>query len=107
MSKSKTAPNCFHYRMTHKDKNYAKKDYWQQGEALTEKDLELLKEVKDFYLQNGYAPCRADLSHQSVNQLKSRFRTWKNVMLAAGIPFWNGDENKKIKQERVENEVEG
>lgn len=95
MSREKTNRNGFHYRMTHKYANYSIKNYWQPGDALNEKDLGLLKVVKDFYQQNGYAPSRGELPQKDMQRLKGRFRTWKNVILAAELPAWNDAEAQK------------
>lgn len=98
MAEEKTNKSCFHYRMTHKGQNYSTKDFWQPGDSLRASDIKILEEVREFYLQKGYPPTRADLSHDSVWRLKERFRTWKNVILAAGLPSLNSKEVQNIKQ---------
>lgn len=102
MSK-KSSPENFHYRMTHRGANYSKKDFWQPGCPLTVEDLQLLQQVKDFYEENGYSPCKADMPNGAVSDLKARFRTWKNVSIAAELPFWNQAE---LQQKRKENRIE-
>ena len=95
---SKTNSNSFHYRMTHKQSNYAKKDFWQPGDALTESDKNLLKGVKAFYQTNGYPPKKDDMKDE-VYELKQRFRTWKNVLIAAELPAIN---DASVTQKRQE-----
>ena len=58
--------------------------FWKSGEPLTKQDLELLKEVKAVYEKQGYIPSKKEVSN--VCELKGRFRTWKDVLLAAGLP---------------------
>lgn len=104
MSQNKTVKECFHYRQSHKGANYSRKDFWRPGDPVTKKDQELLNVVNEFYQREGYAPCRGDLSSMVVSDLKARFRTWKNVILAAGLPYWNDAETqKKRKSKTVEN----
>jgi len=101
MSKKEDKMKCFYYRQTYKGQNYCTKDYWCPGDPILDEDMELLQEVIQFYQQQGYAPCRADLSNERVTLLKSRFRTWKNVILAAGLPAWNSAECQKLRQEAI------
>lgn len=61
-----------------------RKNFWKQGEALSKRDLELLQEVIDVYERQGYIPSKKEVSN--VCDLKGRFRTWKDVLLAAGLP---------------------
>ena len=98
MAKNASDKNYFHYRMTHPGANYSVKDFWQPGEPLSKEDQKLLENVKRFYQKRGYPPCRADLSMQYVSRLKTRFRTWKNVILAADLPALNSPEVQRKKQ---------
>ena len=97
MSVGKTPKGCFHYRMTHKGFNYNTENFWKPGDPVTEEDQILLRKVRDFYRENGYSPSRSDLP-QDVSRLKHRFRTWKNVLLAAEVPASNDPENQRKKQ---------
>ena len=99
MSEHKTPVSSFHYRMTHKGFHYNVSDFWKPGDPLTEEDERLLRRVKDFYRQNGFSPSRSDLP-QDVPRLKHRFRTWKNVLTAAGLPDMNSAENQRKRQRR-------
>ena len=71
-SKSKDGSKNFHYRMTHKGFNYAKKDFWQPGDELTEEDWKLLESVKVFHQKSGYSPSKDDLS-ENVYYLKIEY----------------------------------
>ena len=86
-----------------KRNDYNKKKYWVQGDVLTENDLRMLEEVKVFYKNNGYIPSKKEISNASI--LKSRFRTWKEVLVAAGLPsIHDGDEVRK-RQEAAKNRI--
>ena len=71
--------------------------YWQPGMPLTEEDLDLLKEVKEVYHKQGYIPSKKEVS--DVGRLKARFRTWDNVLLAAGLPSKNNPDEQRKRQE--------
>lgn len=74
-----------------------KKNYWIQGEPLTPRDEKILEEVKVFYIKNGYIPSKKEISNASV--LKGRFRTWKEVLMAAGLPSIHDGEEVRKRQE--------
>ena len=99
MSADRDKSKIFYYRQTHKGKNYTLQDYWQPGDALREEDRELLREVQEFYRKNGYSPRKEDMKPQVVCKLKSRFRIWKNVILAAGLPDLNSAEMQQKRKE--------
>ena len=99
MSVSKTPRGCFHYRMTHKGYNYNVNNFWRPGDPVTEEDEVMLRRVKDFYRKNGFSPNRSDMP-QDGSSLKHRFRTWKNVLIAAGLPDHNDAENQRKRQNR-------
>lgn len=81
--------------------DYQKKHYWIQGEPLTEKDEELLKEVKNYYIEMGYIPSKKEISNAVA--LKGRFRTWKEVLAAAGLPSIHDGEEVRKRQEAALN----
>ena len=83
-----------------KHKNYSSSQYWQLGQQLTENDEKLLAEVKNFYQENGYTPAKEDISN--TLQLKSRFRTWKNVLAAAGLPDRNDPDNQRKRMAAID-----
>lgn len=84
-----------------KRNDYSKKNYWVRGDPLTEKDQKILEEVKSFYIENGYIPSKKEISNASV--LKSRFRTWKDVLMAAGLPSIHDGEEVRKRQEAARN----
>ena len=92
MSTEKDKSKIFYYRQTLKGKHYNIQDFWQPGDAIRDDDEVLLREVKKFYQENGYSPRKEDMDPQIVKKLKSRFRIWKNVMLAAKLPEMNSAE---------------
>ncbi|MBQ5782971.1 MAG: hypothetical protein IIV99_06270 [Oscillospiraceae bacterium] len=73
--------------------------YWQPGQPLTQRDLTMLAETKQFFEQNGYTPAKEEISNSQ--QLKERFRTWKNVLIAAGLPDRNEPENQRKRMEAL------
>ena len=80
---------------------YNTNNWWKPGQPVTEEDNNLLQKVKDFYTENGYSPSKADMNDESyVVELKARFRTWGNIMVAAGLPYINAPENQKIRQQK-------
>lgn len=98
MAKRATNENSFHYIMSHQGSNYSVKAFWQPGDPITVQDEKMLARVKLFYQRMGYPPCRADFPDDYVRRLKKRFRIWKNVILAAGLPALNSKEVQKKKQ---------
>jgi len=86
---------CFSMR-----KHYDFDKFWKPGMPITDEDLKLLEEVKAFYKKNGYVPIMKEISN--VQKLKSRFRTWKNVLIAAELPSQHDPEQlKRRQQEKV------
>lgn len=59
-------------------------EVWRPGDPLTREDLRLLEPVKETAKRLGRTPTKQECSN--VRELKQRFRTWKNVILAAGLP---------------------
>ena len=84
-----------------KRKHYDFEKFWKPGMPVTEEDIKLLEEVKEFYEEHGYVPLKSEISN--MQKLKSRFRTWKNVLCAAGFPSTNDAEEKRKRQEDLEN----
>ena len=103
MSTDKDKSKIFYYRQTQKGRNYTLRDYWKPGDVWRESDRELLQEVQEFYQKNGYSPRKEDMKPQIVGKLKSRFRIWKNVILAAGLPDLNSAEMQQKRKSAQEN----
>lgn len=100
MTKNRTDHNSFYYQQTHRGTYYQVKDYWQPGDALNDSDETLLLDVKLFYQQNQYSPSQKDMEPEAVKILKDRFRTWKNVLTAAGLPVLNDPDMQRIRQQK-------
>lgn len=102
MSSKKSKKQAFYYRQTSKGRSYNIRNYWCPGDTFKEGDEVLLIEVIEFYQKNGYPPNRGDIPQESVCRLKGRFRTWKNVILAAGLPGLNSAEAQRKRREAAE-----
>ena len=86
--KRKKKNKCFSMR-----KHYDFDKFWKPDMPLTEADRKMLEEVIAVYHRQGYVPTMKEVSN--VQKLKSRFRTWNNVLLAAGLPSRNAPEQKR------------
>ena len=71
--------------------------FWKMGEPLTKKDQKLLDEVRTVYEKQGYIPSKKEVAN--VSELKGRFRTWKDVLLAAGLPDIHDAEQVQKRQQ--------
>ncbi|MDD6202553.1 MAG: hypothetical protein PUB13_06385 [Lachnospiraceae bacterium] len=85
---------CFSQR-----KHYDFNKYWKPGMPVTEEDIKLLEEVIAVYHRQGYVPTMKEISN--VQRLKARFRTWDNVLWAAGLPSRNDPEQKKKRLDAI------
>lgn len=74
----------------------AKRDAWKPGEPLTDEDRELLRPVIEVAERLGFSPRIADVPNARL--IKRRFRTWKNVLLAAGLPSYSAPEQGDLRQ---------
>ena len=74
--------------------------FWQQGEPLTEEDIRLLQPVKQFYIDHGYSPTKTKISN--YRELRNRFRIWKDVLSACGLPMLTDPEQVRIRAEVAE-----
>ncbi len=70
--------------------------FWKRGDALTEKDRELLLPVIKAYEALGHSPSKKEVPDASA--LKERFRVWRDVLTAAGLPSMNSPENQGQKR---------
>lgn len=84
----------------YRQKNYDINKFWMPGQTVTDKDLQLLVPVKKFFDQHGYTPTKEDIDN--VGELKARFRTWNNVLLAAGLPDKNDPDNQRKRMAATE-----
>ena len=81
-------------RINHKDL------FWQSGDPLTESDIALLQTVKQYYIEHGYSRSKADIPNQEA--LKQRFRLWKDVLEACGLPSLNDKSQVMLRTEAAE-----
>ena len=82
--------------------SYNTNDWWKPGQPVTDEDLRLLQRVRDFYEENEYSPTKEDLDDKEhVIELKARFRTWGNILIAAGLPGRNDPEQVKKRKEAL------
>ncbi len=95
-AKAKECKNAGFYRHKHYDIN----KYWKPGQPVTEADLKMLVSVSRFFDEHGYTPTKDDIVN--VVELKARFRTWNNVLLAAGLPDKNDPENQRKRMAAAE-----
>ncbi len=97
--KKKKKYKPYRYRC-HSKKNSKKKNLWKPGEPLTEEDQRMLNEVRRRYKQLGYVPTKREVS--TMGLLKMRFRTWEDMMEAAGLPKHNDPEECRKRDEARE-----
>ena len=98
-NEKKKKGQCFSMR-----KHYDFNKFWKPGMPITEEDKKLLEEVKNVYEKQGYVPTMSEISN--VQKLKARFRTWKNVLLAAGLPSINDPDEKKKRLRALNSNLE-
>ena len=76
--------------------------FWKPGMPITDDDLRMLNEVIEIYHRQGYVPTMKEVSN--FQKLKSRFRTWNNVLFAAGLPSINDPEQKRKRLDAINQE---
>lgn len=69
---------------------------WRPGDPLTQSDRELLQPLMDYAAKMGLTPTVKDIP--TAAKIKSRFRVWKNAVLAAGLPSLNSYEQNRLRQ---------
>lgn len=84
--------------MANDPKNYKtrRKARWRRGEPLTEEDLALLQPTKKFAMLHGHSPWHFEVPN--VSELVERFRTWQDVLFAAGLPYYSEPEQVIFRQ---------
>lgn len=92
--KKKKKQFCFSQR-----RHYDFDKFWKPGMPVTKDDMKLLEEVKAVYQRQGYVPTMKEVSN--VQELKARFRTWNNVLFAAGLPSRNDPEQKRKRLDAI------
>lgn len=68
---------------------------WQPGDLLTPADRELLAVLVARATELGYTPTRSEVACGAA--LRRRFRTWGNVVKAAGLPWINYPEQQRLR----------
>ena len=91
-TKRKKKSKCFSM-----SRHYDFDKFWKPGMPVTDEDLKLLEEVRVFYCQKGYVPIMKEISN--MQKLKSRSRTWKNVLIAAELPSQHNHEQQRKRQQ--------
>ncbi len=71
--------------------------YWQPGDPLTEDDRALLAPLLERARELGRTPVRREV--ESADAIKRRFRTWGNAVRAAGLPWVNFPEQRRLAEE--------
>lgn len=77
-----------------------KRNYWKPGDVLTAQDQAMLHVVVRTYRTLGYTPTKREVPN--ADSLRKRFRTWKRVMEAAGLPYLNESDQMRKKQKALE-----
>lgn len=75
-------------------------ELWKPGEPLTDNDRKLLQVVVSVYEKQGFTPTKRECPNREV--LKKRFRTWGDVLNAAGLPKLSDPEQQRKRQARAE-----
>lgn len=76
-----------------------KDQFWKPGDPLTEEDKRLLEPVYKAYEELGYSPGKRDIPPEDYKPLKGRFRIFRDVLQAAGLPGHTDPEYIKVRQE--------
>lgn len=73
---------------------------WKPGQPLTDEDRDLLRPLLDVARERGHTPRVQDVSNSF--EIKARFRTWKNALMAAGLPLYSAAEQEVLRQIAVD-----
>lgn len=82
-----------------------KKQFWRRGEALTERDVELLKPVAQQALKLGRSPTRSEVSN--LAEIRKRFRIWEDVLYAIGLPSLKDPDQVRLRAKKEKREDNG
>lgn len=69
--------------------------FWKPGQPLTQDDEAKLEQVRRAYRKLGYSPSKKEVP--SAGKLKERFRTWPDVLRAAGLPRYNDPDQMRAR----------
>ena len=71
---------------------------WKPGDLLSEADHILLQPMIEKACELGRTPTVSEVADAA--RIKSRFRIWKNAVLAAGLPALNSPEQVRLREKR-------
>ena len=72
--------------------------HWKPGDLLSEADRVLLQPMIEKSNELGRTPTVSEVADAA--RIKSRFRIWKNAVLAAGLPALNSPEQVRLREKR-------
>ena len=72
--------------------------HWKPGDLLSEADRVLLQPMIEKSYELGRTPTVSEVADAA--RIKSRFRIWKNAVLAAGLPALNSPEQVRLREKR-------
>ena len=78
-----------------------RKGCWEPGDEVTQDDYILLQPLYERANELGFTPAQKHMSDDLnyVVTLKRRFRTWRNVVAAAGLPWLSNCEQQERRLE--------
>ena len=72
--------------------------HWKPGDLLSEAERVLLQPMIEKSYELGRTPTVSEVADAA--HIKSRFRIWKNAVLAAGLPALNSPEQVRLREKR-------
>ena len=72
--------------------------HWNPGEPLNDDDRAILQSIIDKSHELGRTPTVSEVADAA--RIKSRFRIWKNAVLAAGLPALNSPEQVRLREHK-------
>ena len=72
--------------------------HWKPGDLLSDAERVLLQPMIEKSYELGRTPTVSEVADAA--RIKSRFRIWKNAVLAAGLPALNSPEQVRLSEKR-------